>query len=251
MNRLFSFFAILFIAGPAWVAGPAWAASPSGLEINDLKVGTGEEAVRHALVEVHYTGWTLDGNKFDSSHDRGEPIKFPLGAGKVIPGWDMGVQGMRVGGKRELLIPSHLAYGVRGAPPLIGPNATLKFEVELVSVTGPNYTNVGNGELKSLLARGVPIVDLRRKDEWDQTGVVEGSKLITAFDGRGAFVQSFLDDFKKVAGTDDEVIVICRTGNRTSTIAQALADRVGYKKVYNVENGITKWIKDGNPVVRP
>ena len=220
------------------------------VQIKDLTVGTGDEAVRNSQVEVHYTGWTLDGKKFDSSLDRGDPFRFYLGAGEVIPGWDIGVQGMKVGGKRELIIPHQMAYGERGVPGTIPPKATLKFEVELLGVKAPNYTNVDNAKLKELLARGVPIVDLRRQDEWSKTGVIEGSHLITAFNAQGKFEQTFIPAFKEVAGLEDEVILICRTGNRTSAMSQALADRVGYKKIYNVTDGITKWMKAGNAVVK-
>ena len=220
------------------------------LQITDVVVGDGDEAVLHAQVKVHYTGWLLDGTKFDSSKDRGDAFYFNLGMGEVIPGWDQGVLGMKVGGKRELIIPPELAYGKRGAPGVIPPNSTLKFEVELLGVKAPNYSNIDNGQLKEMLARGVPIVDIRRQEEWKQTGIVEGSHMITAFDGRGRYVQTFLDDLKKVAGPDDEVILICRTGNRTGAMSLALADQVGYKKVYNVTDGITKWMKDGHPVVK-
>jgi len=221
------------------------------VDIKDVVVGTGAEAILHSQVKVHYTGWTMDGKKFDSSKDRGDPFYFYLGAGEVIPGWDIGVEGMKVGGKRELIIPPELAYGERGAPGAIPPNATLKFEVELLGVKNPNYANIDNEKLKELLARGVPIVDIRRDDEWRQTGVIKGSKLITAFNGRGQFEQPFIPAFKKTADLEDEVILICRTGSRSSVLSQALADQVGYKKVYNVTDGITKWIKDGNAVVKP
>lgn len=231
--------------------GPAMAQNPvEKLKINDVVVGTGDEATEHARVQVHYTGWLMDGKKFDSSKDRGDPFYFTLGAQEVIPGWDLGVKGMKVGGKRELIIPSELAYGKRGAPGAIPPDSPLKFEIELLGVTPPNYTSIDNEKLKELLARGVPIIDLRRDDEWKKTGVIEGSHLITAFDGSGKFVQSFLGGLKKVVGPDDEVILICRTGNRTSLMSMALADQVGFKKVFNVTNGITKWIKEGNPVVK-
>jgi FKBP-type peptidyl-prolyl cis-trans isomerase FkpA len=113
--------------------------NPSGLQYVDLKAGQGEEAKSGKTVEVNYTGW-LDkgghekGAKFDSSLDRNQPFRFRLGAGDVIKGWDEGVAGMRVGGKRRLIIPPDLGYGNRGAGGVIPPNATLIFEVELLSV---------------------------------------------------------------------------------------------------------------------
>jgi FKBP-type peptidyl-prolyl cis-trans isomerase FkpA len=104
------------------------------MQIEDLKIGIGAEAVAGQNVSVHYTGWLTDGTKFDSSVDRGNPFQFPLGGGRVIQGWDQGVQGMRVGGKRKLTIPPEMGYGARGAGGVIPPNATLVFEVELLGV---------------------------------------------------------------------------------------------------------------------
>ncbi len=108
--------------------------TPSGLKYVDQVVGTGEAAAAGQNVSVHYTGWLENGKKFDSSVDRGQPFSFPLGAGRVIKGWDEGVQGMKVGGKRKLTIPSDLGYGSRGAGGVIPPNATLLFDVELLGV---------------------------------------------------------------------------------------------------------------------
>ncbi len=108
--------------------------TPSGLKYVDQVVGTGEMAVAGKTANVHYTGWLENGKKFDSSVDRGQPFSFPLGAGRVIKGWDEGVQGMKVGGKRKLTIPSDLGYGSRGAGGVIPPNATLVFDVELLGV---------------------------------------------------------------------------------------------------------------------
>ncbi len=106
----------------------------SGLRYTDLVVGNGALAEDGMMVAVHYTGWLTDGTKFDSSVDRGQPFSFQLGASQVIPGWDEGVKGMRVGGKRKLVIPPELGYGDRGAGGVIPPNATLVFEVEFVNV---------------------------------------------------------------------------------------------------------------------
>lgn len=111
-----------------------WRKTASGLEIQELTVGSGAEAKPGNTVSVHYTGWLLDGSKFDSSVDRGKPFTFHLGAGEVIAGWDEGVAGMKVGGKRKLRIPAQLGYGARGAGGVIPPNATLLFEVELLEV---------------------------------------------------------------------------------------------------------------------
>lgn len=108
--------------------------TPEGLKIEEVKTGTGAEAVAGKQVTVHYTGTLPDGKKFDSSVDRNEPFVFTLGRGQVIKGWDEGVAGMKVGGKRKLVIPPDLAYGKRGAGGVIPPDATLHFEVELLDV---------------------------------------------------------------------------------------------------------------------
>ena len=106
----------------------------SGLKIEDLEIGDGAEAVAGKTVTVHYTGWLEGGDKFDSSLDRNDPFRFPLGAGRVIRGWDEGVAGMQVGGKRRLIIPPQLGYGAAGAGGVIPPNATLVFDVELLGI---------------------------------------------------------------------------------------------------------------------
>jgi FKBP-type peptidyl-prolyl cis-trans isomerase len=134
---------VILMLGLGLFVGTAFAqenakTTKSGLKYVDIKVGTGEEAIKGANVTVHYTGWLYvdgkRGTKFDSSVDSGKPFNFALGAGQVIKGWDEGVAGMKVGGKRELFIPPDLGYGARGAAGVIPPNATLDFEVQLLKV---------------------------------------------------------------------------------------------------------------------
>ncbi len=134
--RLFaSFLAALLLAPPLLADGV------ESLQVMDIVEGTGEMAEAGQVVVVHYTGWLYDadaeemkGEKFDSSVDRGDPFSFPLGAGRVIRGWDQGVAGMKVGGKRRLVIPPDMAYGDRGAGNVIPPGATLVFDVELLEI---------------------------------------------------------------------------------------------------------------------
>jgi len=119
-------------SGPTKVTGPS-TKTASGLEYWDIKVGTGAVAQTGQHVKVHYTGWLTNGKKFDSSVG-GKPFEFMLGASQVIKGWDEGVAGMKVGGKRQLHIPPDLAYGPAGYPPVIPPNSALIFDVQLVEV---------------------------------------------------------------------------------------------------------------------
>lgn len=120
---------------PTPSAAPAAAADRiTELKKEDLKVGKGAAAKKGDRVKVHYTGTLLDGTKFDSSRDRDDPFTFTLGAGEVIKGWDEGVAGMKAGGRRKLTIPSDMAYGKRGSPPKIPPDAPLEFDIELLEI---------------------------------------------------------------------------------------------------------------------
>ena len=236
--------AIFFVA-------PAAHAANKNIQVKVIKLGVGAEAVTNSRVTVHYTGWLKkNGKKFDSSVDRGKPFSFTLGAQEVIKGWDLGVAGMRVGGKRMLIIPPHLGYGSRGAGQTIPPKATLKYAVELLAVEAAKYYNINNIELKLLLDRGVKIVDIRRQEEWKATGIIKGSQKVTAFNENGDFIKDFMPSFMAVTSPDEEVVLICRSGNRTVAIANFLTEQRDFKKVYNVTNGISKWIKDGFPVVK-
>jgi FKBP-type peptidyl-prolyl cis-trans isomerase len=146
--KLFALLLVLGFAAFALVSGRAQTdnSSPTkvtgkpkstfdGLQYWDITVGTGAAASSGKTVKVHYTGWLTNGKKFDSSVDRGQPFPFKVGAGQVIKGWDEGVAGMKVGGKRQLRIPPELGYGAQGAAGVIPPNATLIFDVELLDVS--------------------------------------------------------------------------------------------------------------------
>lgn len=242
LGRLVAF-AIAFV-----LAAPVLAQE---VQIRDIVIGTGEEAVVGSQVTVHYTGWLEDGTKFDSSLDRQQPFSFTPGVGQVIRGWEQGVVGMKVGGKRELIIPPELAYGSRGAGGVIPPNATLRFEIELLKVAGSKFSNLDNEELKEKLAQGAAVIDIRRPDEWKATGVIEGSRLLTFFDAQGQVNPHFLDELSAIAGKDDEIVLICQQGARSLVLSRFLAERAGYSKIRNVSAGIGKWIADGNPVTAP
>ncbi len=109
---------------------------------------------------------------------------------------------------------------------------------------------IDNQQLKTLQAQGIPVYDIRRTEEWAQTGVVEGSKRLTFVDDKGRVNPEFVEKFTSAVNKNDPVILICRTGNRTDTLSRALAEQLGYTKIYNVKNGITRWISEGLPVVR-
>ena len=246
MQRVISIFSMLAVVAFASLSG----AFAGELKIKDIKKGDGAEAVVGSKVSVHYTGWLLDGKKFDSSLDRGEPFSFTPGQGRVIPGWEQGVVGMKVGGKRELIIPPELGYGKRGAGAAIPPNATLKFEISLLGVEEPKFKNISNGQLKDELKKGTAIYDIRRPEEWKKTGIIKGSRLLTFFDEQGKINPDFQDKFAKQFKKSENVIFICHVGNRTRAISNFLAERAGYKGVMNVTKGITHWIKEKNPVVK-
>jgi rhodanese-related sulfurtransferase len=120
----------------------------------------------------------------------------------------------------------------------------------LSACSEPPYGNVNNAELQMMLEQNTPIYDVRRPEEWRQTGVIEGSTLLTFVDASGRLQPDFIDRFTAAIGQNDPVILICRTGSRTSTLARFLVEQLGYTQVYNVRDGITRWISDDRPVTR-
>ena len=222
---------------------------------NDLKItvnqeGSGERAEIGMIVSVHYTGKLEDGTVFDSSIPRGQPFTFTLGAGQVIKGWDLGVEGMTIGEKRNLIIPPHLGYGTRGAGGTIPPNATLISDVELIKVSAPII--LGELSPKEFIAaqeKGGIVIDIRREEEWKETGILKGSQTITAFTKDGQIHPDFPKKFfDLISDVDIPILLYCRTGNRTGILGKALIDQVGQTNVSHLSEGIVGWKKQGLPV---
>ena len=240
------FFAIITLFN-----GSSAISSESELKITINQEGSGDRADIGMSVSVHYTGKLEDGTVFDSSIPRGQPFNFTLGAGQVIKGWDLGVEGMKVGEKRNLVIPPHLGYGVRGAGATIPPNATLIFDVELLEVTMP----ITLGELtpqQFIDARenGGVVIDIRREEEWKKTGIIKGSQTITAFTKDGKIHPDFPKKFfDLINDVDVPILLYCRTGNRTGILGKALIDQVGQTNVSHLSDGIVGWKKQGLLIV--
>ena len=223
---------------------------------NELKItinqnGSGDSAETGMSVSVHYTGKLEDGTVFDSSIPRGQPFTFTLGAGQVIKGWDLGVEGMKLGEKRSLVIPPHLGYGIRGAGATIPPNATLIFDIELLEVAMPiTLRELSPNDFIDAQENGGIVIDIRREEEWKETGILQGSNTITAFTKDGNIHPDFPKKFfDLINDIDVPILLYCRTGNRTGILGQALIDQVGQTNVSHLSEGIVGWKKQGHPTV--
>ena len=221
------------------------------LKIEVMQEGNGDIAEHGQRVTVHYEGRLTDDTVFDASRPRGQPFSFTIGAGQVIQGWDQGVAGMKVGEMRRLTIPAELGYGAAGAGGVIPPNATLVFDVELVSVAiPPKLGNATAADFKAAKKNGVVVIDIRRAEEWAETGIIEGAHTITAFTQSGQLHSEFQTKFTAIVPTPDTpVMLYCRTGNRTGIIGNALVSQLGYSDVTHLSEGIVGWVAGGAPVV--
>mgnify|MGYP001293563062 CR=1 FL=1 len=217
------------------------------LKIDVIREGDGDVAENGQRVIVHYEGRLTDNNVFDSSRARGKPFNFTIGSGQVIKGWERGVVGMKVGEVRRLTIPADLAYGAAGAGGVIPPNATLVFDIELLDVTAPFALGKATPEeLLKAQREGVIVIDIRRAEEWSQTGVIEGAKTITAFTKNGGLHPDFQQEFMRtVPSPRTPILLYCRTGNRTNILGMALVEQMGFSKVSHLTEGIVGWKKNG------
>ena len=215
-----------------------------GLQINNIIEGEGAEIINHSKIQVHYTGKLQDGTKFDSSYDRGQPFSFQIGLREVIEGWEIGLMGMKVGGKRTLIIPPELAYGERGAGDLIPPNATLTFDVEIIDVKDPGYGFINAEEIQDLQEDGYKFIDIRTKKERDNTGIIPGSLEITAFDIYGNFVPEFMKTFRDLIDLDDNTVFISNEGRAASMLANGFVEQLKATNMYALKGGIQQLIKE-------
>ena len=212
------------------------------LEIKNNLEGEGAEIVNHSKIKVHYLGMLEDGTKFDSSYDRGEPFSFQIGLSQVIKGWETGIIGMKVGGKRTLIIPPELGYGERGAGELIPPNSTLVFDIEIIDIQPPAYNLITTDEIQNLLKDNYKFIDIRTKEERDFTGVIPGSLEITAFDVYGKFVPEFMKTFQDLVDLNDNIVFVSNEGDIASILANGFAEQLGAKNMNALKGGIQQLI---------
>ena len=218
--------------------------------INDIK-GDGVKIVNHSKIKVHYIGKLQDGTKFDSSYDRNQPFSFQIGLRQVIVGWEKGLIGMQVGGKRTLIIPPELAYGERGAGELIPPNATLIFDIEIIEVKLPSYKIIKSKEIEKFIKDSNFIfIDIRTKKERETTGILPSSIEITAFDIYGNFVPEFMKTFQSLVDIDDNIVFISNEGEISSILANGFAEQLSAPNMYSLEGGIQKLIKEQYKLIK-
>ena len=211
--------------------------------LNDIS-GRGFEIINHTKVKVHYIGKLVNGKEFDNSYKRGEPITFQIGTRQVIQGWEIGLIGMKIGGKRTILIPPELAYGSRGAGEIIPPNATLIFDIEIVDAIPPKYKIIDSKQMLLAITGNFIIIDIRTEKEKNDTGTIPGSINLIAFDKFGNFNPSFLDDYNNKVKDTDKVIFVSEKGEISSILENGFVENLGKKNIYSLDGGIQSLIKD-------
>ncbi len=218
------------------------------IEILSDVLGTGPLVEFHSKISVHYRGTLEDGTVFDSSFKRNKPFIFQIGNQQVIQGWEIGLMGMRVGGKRKIKIPPELAYGKNGAGDLIPPNATLIFEIDIIGVEPPRYKLIDIKDLELNPIDNLIIIDIRSKSDWKKTGVIKDSKKITAFNEEGEFQPNFLKSFQKIANTTSNVLFVSKKGDISSILANGFVEQLGFRNIYSLKGGIDKLINSNYPL---
>ena len=220
------------------------------VEILSDTPGEGVEIKNHYKVHVNYIGTLEDGTEFDNSFKRNEPFIFQIGLRQVIMGWEKGLIGMKVGGKRTIKIPPELGYGSRGAGNLIPPNATLIFEIEIINVFEPEYIKLASNDLINSQKNGLILIDIRTEKEKKLTGIIEGSLEMTAFDLQGNFKPNFIQTYQAATTKDDHVVFISNKGEISAILANGFIEQLGSTNMYTLAGGIQKWLKEGRVLIQ-
>tara|TARA_B110000438_G_C15699947_1_gene600600 strand:- start:122 stop:850 length:729 start_codon:yes stop_codon:yes gene_type:complete len=219
------------------------------IEIISDVTGNGIEIKNHYKVHVNYRGTLEDGTEFDSSYKRKMPLVFQIGLRQVIQGWEKGIMGMKVGGKRTIKIPPELAYGSTGAGDLVPPNATLIFELDIVNAFKPGYSIIKSKDLMNKQKEGFLIIDIRTDKERKNTGVIKNSIEFTAFNLNGNFNPNFLKNYQQIVTKNDHVVFVSNEGEISSILANGFVEQLGSKNMYSLLGGIQNWIKEGRELL--
>ncbi len=211
----------------------------SEIQILDEVKGTGIEIVNHSKVSVHYIGKLEDQSEFDNSYKRNEYFKFQVGTRQVIQGWEIGLLGMQVGGKRTIFIPYELAYGDNGVGNIIPPKSNLIFDIEVFEIILPQYKELDSLQLKLAMTDDqFKIFDIRIIEEVKKSGIIPGSILSTAFDKQGNFIQKFLNDYQEIINPGDKVLFVSQNGQISSILANGFVEQLKQNNIYHLKNGI-------------
>ena len=212
--------------------------------------GKGLKIKNHFKVHVNYRGTLEDGTEFDSSFNRNQPFVFQIGLNQVILGWEKGLMGMNVGGKRTIKIPPELGYGSKGAGELIPPNSTLIFEVEIIDAFKPGYINLFSEDLISKKIKDLILIDIRTEKDRKNTGIIEGSLEITAFDLQGNFNANFIKVYQSFTKKNDHVVFISNKGEISAILANGFIEQLGSMNKYTLVGGIQNWLEEGRNLIK-
>ena len=209
------------------------------VKIIEETMGNGIEVTNHSKVSVHYIGKLEDNTEFDNSYKRNQPFQFQIGTRQVILGWETGLLGMKEGGKRTIFIPYQLAYGESGAGETIPEISNLIFEIEILKVIPPKYTQIDSYQLKlAITDNSFTILDIRTSEEIKNSGKIPGSILITAFNKKGNFLPDFLNKYQKIIKPEDKVIFVSENGIISSILANGFAEQLNQINIYNLKDGV-------------
>mgnify|MGYP001192162351 CR=1 FL=1 len=215
--------------------------------------GNGLAVQNHYKITSHYKGFLENGTEFDSTYKINKPFTFQIGLRQVIEGWELGLNGMKVGGKRTIKIPPNLAYGKKGVKNLIPSNSTLIFEIEIIDIQPHSYILLNSSNLKYLLNEKLfklqninfIIVDIRTSNQIKASGFIKNSYKINAFDINGNLNKEFVNNLKSSIKNNTHVVLVSEDGEVSSILANGLIENIGMKNIYSLKEGINGWVNKG------